>query len=194
MPTTRTLTLEERVAKRLSDAVVSDFQRDGAIVIRQLLTQAELALLREGIAANLAQPSVCAKVASRPDDPGRFFEDFCNWQHNAAYRRFIFETPLALAAQLDEGSALAGQHVIADIDGDGAGRDDIVLQWDITGATWSRPMMSVFLDQGLSCLPRQRVERTVAPTTELPGLLPTARRSRGSRGCFARSFGAARGR
>ena len=104
MPTTRTLTLEERVAKRLSDAVVSDFQRDGAVVIRQLLTQAELALLREGIDANLAQPSVRAKVASRPDDPGRFFEDFCNWQHNAAYRRFIFETPLALAAQRLMGS------------------------------------------------------------------------------------------
>ena len=66
MPTTRTLTLEERVAKRLSDAVVSDFQRDGAVVIRQLLTQAELALLREGIEANLAQPSVRAKIASRP--------------------------------------------------------------------------------------------------------------------------------
>jgi len=33
-----------------------------------------------GIEANLASPSERALVASRPDDPGRFFEDFCNWQ------------------------------------------------------------------------------------------------------------------
>ena len=91
--------LAQRVTERLSDDLVSEFQRDGAVVIRQLLNADELALLREGIDLNLAQPSVRAKVASRPDDPGRFFEDFCNWQHNAAYRRFIFETPLALAAQ-----------------------------------------------------------------------------------------------
>lgn len=52
------------------------------------------------------------------------------------------------AQKLDEGSASPGQHAVADIDGDG--RDDLVLQWDILGPTWSRPMMSIFLDQGRS--------------------------------------------
>jgi ectoine hydroxylase-related dioxygenase (phytanoyl-CoA dioxygenase family) len=56
-------------------------------------------MLREGIETNLAQPSPRAKVASRPDDPGRFFEDFCTWQDIAPYRRLIFESPLALVAQ-----------------------------------------------------------------------------------------------
>ena len=66
-----------------------------------------------------------------------------------------------LAAQkIDEGSASPGLHAIADIDGDG--RDDLVLQWDILGPTWSRPMMSVFLDQG-------RSYRTL--TTDLTGLI-----------------------
>jgi ectoine hydroxylase-related dioxygenase (phytanoyl-CoA dioxygenase family) len=37
-------------------------------------------------------------VASRPDDPGFFIEDFCNWQENLHYRRFIHETVLAEAA------------------------------------------------------------------------------------------------
>lgn len=52
-----------------------------------------MAALRAGIDANLAQPSERAKVASRPDDPGWFFEDFCNWQHNDAYRDFIVRSP-----------------------------------------------------------------------------------------------------
>ena len=91
--------LQQRVNDCLSGAQVGEFQRQGAVVIRQLLMPGELATLREGIDANLAQPSARAKIASRPDDPGRFFEDFCNWEQNAAYRRFIFETPLALVAQ-----------------------------------------------------------------------------------------------
>ena len=72
--------LQQRVKERVTDQMVQDFQRDGAVCIRQLLNADEVALLREGIDANLAAPSPRAKVASRPDDPGRFFEDFCNWQ------------------------------------------------------------------------------------------------------------------
>ena len=91
--------LKNRVAERVSPEMVQDFQRDGAICLRQLLNADEVALLREGIDANLAAPSPRAKVASRPDDPGRFFEDFCNWQDIPQFGRFITETPLAIAAQ-----------------------------------------------------------------------------------------------
>ncbi len=96
--------VRRRVRERLSDELVADFQRDGAICIRQLLSPEELAVLREGIEANLAAPSGRARIASRPDDPGRFFEDFCNWQDNPRYRRFIFDSPLAPVAQRLMGS------------------------------------------------------------------------------------------
>ncbi|KQX38523.1 phytanoyl-CoA dioxygenase family protein [Variovorax sp. Root434] len=96
--------LQRRVQERVDDALVAQFQRDGAVCIRQLLTADELALLRDGIEANLAAPSPRAKVASRPDDPGRFFEDFCNWQEIDEFRRFIFEAPLAQLAQRLMGS------------------------------------------------------------------------------------------
>ena len=99
MPDARALGFAQRVNQRLNEAPVGDFRRQGAIVIRRLPTPDELATLREDIEANSALPSVRAKIASRPDDPGRFFEDFCNRQHNAACRRVIFESPLALAAQ-----------------------------------------------------------------------------------------------
>lgn len=82
----------------LPQSLVADFQRDGAVCIRGLFTPTQMELLRGGIDANLAHPSPRAKVASRSDDPGLFIEDFCNWQENEAYRRFIFETPLAMVA------------------------------------------------------------------------------------------------
>jgi ectoine hydroxylase-related dioxygenase (phytanoyl-CoA dioxygenase family) len=73
---------------------VEQFQRDGAVCIRQLFRPEEMALLRAGIDANLAHLSPRAKVASGADDPGRFVEDFCNWQENPQYRRFITESAL----------------------------------------------------------------------------------------------------
>ncbi len=94
----------QRVQERVGDEHVADFRRDGAVCIRGLLNADELLTLRDGIAANLAAPSPRAKIASRPEDPGRFFEDFCNWQHVPAYRRVIEDSPLAFAAQRLMGS------------------------------------------------------------------------------------------
>jgi ectoine hydroxylase-related dioxygenase (phytanoyl-CoA dioxygenase family) len=87
-----------RVRQCLTPEQVEAFRSDGAICVRQLLSPDEVALLRAGIDANLAAPSPRAKVASRPGDPGFFIEDFCNWQHNPAYRRVVFESPLAALA------------------------------------------------------------------------------------------------
>lgn len=83
---------------KVTDADIGAFQSDGAVCLRQLLRPDQIELLRAGIEANLAQPSPRAKVASGADDPGRFIEDFCNWQYNEYYRRFIFESSLAQAA------------------------------------------------------------------------------------------------
>jgi ectoine hydroxylase-related dioxygenase (phytanoyl-CoA dioxygenase family) len=80
---------------KVAQADIDAFQKDGAVCLRQVLSADDVALLRAGIDANLANPSPRAKVASRPDDPGRFIEDFCSWQENEHYRRFIFESPLA---------------------------------------------------------------------------------------------------
>jgi ectoine hydroxylase-related dioxygenase (phytanoyl-CoA dioxygenase family) len=96
--------VEARTRHALSiadEATVAGFQADGAVVLRGLLTDAEVTLLRQGIDANLAQPSPRAKVASRPDDPGFFIEDFCNWAGNPDYRQVIFDSALApVAARL----------------------------------------------------------------------------------------------
>ena len=54
------------------------FARDGAVCIRGLFSAQELELAARGIERNLAAPSANAKVASAADDPGFFFQDFCN--------------------------------------------------------------------------------------------------------------------
>ena len=98
------LSMDERVRRCLTPDLVEDFRRDGAVCVRHLLSPDEVALLRRGIDANLGAPSPRAKVASRPGDPGFFIEDFCNWQDNDAYRRVIFDSPLAALAGALTGS------------------------------------------------------------------------------------------
>ena len=62
---------------------------------------------RRGIERNLAEPSELALVASRPDDPGRFFEDFRGWQRIPEYEEFIRESPAAQIA----GELMGSRHV-----------------------------------------------------------------------------------
>ncbi len=86
---------------------VAAFQRDGAIVIRGLFNADEMALMEQGIERNMAAPSALAIVASRPEDPGYFIEDFCNWQRIEEYKRFVFVSPAAQTA----GALMRSRHV-----------------------------------------------------------------------------------
>jgi ectoine hydroxylase-related dioxygenase (phytanoyl-CoA dioxygenase family) len=90
---------------------IAAFARDGAVCLRQVFSPDEVSLLRAGIDANLASPSPRAKVASRPDDPGWFIEDFCCWQENESYRRFIFESAIGrVGGQLMQSRAVRLYH------------------------------------------------------------------------------------
>lgn len=91
-------------------ALAEAFARDGAVLVKGALTAIQVARLAEGIDANLAAPSTRAIVASGPDDPGRFVEDFCCWQDNPAYRDILLTSRLGeIAAQL-MGSRTARLH------------------------------------------------------------------------------------
>lgn len=90
---------------------IADYQRDGAVVIRGALTVAELETLTSGIERNLASPGPLGTVASDRDDPGRFFEDFCNWQRIAEYEQILRESALpSIAAQLMQSESVRIYH------------------------------------------------------------------------------------
>ena len=84
---------------------VEDFRRDGVVIVRGLFSPEEVDLVRDGIEQNLADPSPMFKVASRDDDPGRFAEDFCNWQRIENFRRIAFESKAADVAGTLMGAA-----------------------------------------------------------------------------------------
>jgi ectoine hydroxylase-related dioxygenase (phytanoyl-CoA dioxygenase family) len=78
--------------------LIEQFQRDGAVCLRNLLDADAVATVRAGIDANLAQPSPRAKLVGGDGDLAGSSEDVCNWPQNADYMRCIFDGPLAEAA------------------------------------------------------------------------------------------------
>jgi ectoine hydroxylase-related dioxygenase (phytanoyl-CoA dioxygenase family) len=95
----------------LSATAVEDFARDGAVVLRGVLRADEVRVLAQGIEHNLAHLSPLAQVASQPEDPGRFVEDFCTWQSNPHYEQIMRNSALpAAAAQLMQSKAVRIYH------------------------------------------------------------------------------------
>jgi len=94
------MSIEQRIQEQLAAQTIAAFQRDGAVCLKGLLDGEQMALLEQGIEENLQNPSPRGKIASEEGDPGRFFEDFCNWQDNPHYRRFIFQGQLGKVAGL----------------------------------------------------------------------------------------------
>jgi ectoine hydroxylase-related dioxygenase (phytanoyl-CoA dioxygenase family) len=82
----------------LDRETVEAYRRDGAVCVRGLFTREWVDLTRRAIDAVLASPSELAIVASRPDDPGRFVEDFCNWRRIPELEELVRRSPAAAAA------------------------------------------------------------------------------------------------
>ncbi len=60
------------------------YQRDGVVLVRGVLSAAEVDLATAAIEQVLASPSPLAQVASSATDPGSFTEDFRRWNDIAA--------------------------------------------------------------------------------------------------------------
>ncbi len=83
----------------LDSEIIEAFQRDGAVVLRGVLSTMPLMQLELGIEHNLSNLSPLAITASEADDPGLFVEDFCTWQSNEHYKSILKETALPWIAR-----------------------------------------------------------------------------------------------
>ena len=82
------------------------FARDGAILLKGLFKD-WVEPLRQGIADLMADPSPLERSYHPAGDAAPFFQDLCNWQRFADFRRFVFFSPAAVAASRLMGSRTA---------------------------------------------------------------------------------------
>lgn len=82
----------------INDAAVEQFERDGAIILRNVIDLSWIVRMREAVDAVLSDPG---KYASDQQESagGRFYGDFFLWRSNDEFRDFIFHSPLSQIAQ-----------------------------------------------------------------------------------------------
>jgi ectoine hydroxylase-related dioxygenase (phytanoyl-CoA dioxygenase family) len=80
---------------------IETYRRDGVVLVRSVLSPAEVETARVAIEHVLAAPGPFAQVASRPDDRGSFTEDFRRWHDVAGIEQLARSSAAArIAAQL----------------------------------------------------------------------------------------------
>lgn len=85
----------------LTEFEVNEFRRDGATVLRQLLSEQWIETLRAGVEQNRLHPSPWSHWYTKPDESVGFWTDYVTWESVPEYRRAVFESGLArIAARL----------------------------------------------------------------------------------------------
>lgn len=83
----------------VTDDMVETYQREGVVLVRGLLAD-WVAMLRAGVARNMAQPTQ-QMATLKPGEPGSFFDDYCNWTRIPEFAAVIRQSPAAeVAARL----------------------------------------------------------------------------------------------
>lgn len=72
-------------------------QNDGAVLIKGLFRD-WVDLLRAGVERNLSAPGEYAAENLSAGEPGRFFDDYCNWTRIPEFETVIFESDVGVAS------------------------------------------------------------------------------------------------
>ena len=76
-----------------------DYQRDGVVLIRNLIDADWLQLLADGIEQNLKNPTARSiDYVNDPTSNAHFFFDACTYRQNDAYDRLMLDSPMAETA------------------------------------------------------------------------------------------------
>ena len=85
----------------VTEEQIQTYEKDGAIILRNVFNEYQLQLIAKGIAHNLKNPSIYASENGVPSTQGRFFDDYCNWTRIPEFREFIYNSPASeIAAQI----------------------------------------------------------------------------------------------
>ncbi|MCA2010782.1 phytanoyl-CoA dioxygenase family protein [Cereibacter sphaeroides] len=82
---------------------ITQYQRDGAVVIRGLWRD-WVDTIAAGIERNLREPGPYAAENLKPGEGGRFFDDYCNWDRIPEFQDVIRNSPVAGVAAALMGS------------------------------------------------------------------------------------------
>ncbi|WP_170465721.1 phytanoyl-CoA dioxygenase family protein [Ruegeria arenilitoris] len=81
----------------VTQEMIDTYQQDGVVLIKGLFAD-HVEALRDGIAANMAEPGPYASENKKEGETGRFFDDYCNWSRIEQFQAVIQDSPAAEVA------------------------------------------------------------------------------------------------
>ncbi len=81
----------------VSQDMIDTYQEDGVVLIKGLFAD-HVDALRDGVAANMAEPGPYASDNKKEGQTGLFFDDYCNWTRIPQFREVIETSPAAEVA------------------------------------------------------------------------------------------------
>lgn len=84
---------------RISQAEIETFERDGAIILRDVIEPEWIERMRAAVDKVMRAPTQFSSEMAAKDAGGRFYGDFFLWRTQPEFRAFLFESPLAELAQ-----------------------------------------------------------------------------------------------
>ena len=99
----------------VSASDITKYQRDGVVVLRNVLTQNVIAELSDALAQNMQSPGPWANEYAANSQQGRFFDDYVNWSRFDAYKTHALSGVLpqiALALMQKTSGRFFHEHVL----------------------------------------------------------------------------------
>ncbi|NOC46598.1 MULTISPECIES: phytanoyl-CoA dioxygenase family protein [unclassified Ruegeria] len=81
----------------VTQQMIDTYQADGVVLVKGLFAD-HVDQLRDGVAANMADPGPYASENKKAGETGRFFDDYCNWTRIPQFRDVIETSPAAEVA------------------------------------------------------------------------------------------------
>nr|WP_321251338.1 phytanoyl-CoA dioxygenase family protein [uncultured Ruegeria sp.] len=81
----------------VTQEMIDTFKEDGVVLIKGLFAD-HVEVLRDGVAANMAEPGPYASNNHKQGETGLFFDDYCNWSRIGQFEDVIRNSPAAEVA------------------------------------------------------------------------------------------------
>jgi ectoine hydroxylase-related dioxygenase (phytanoyl-CoA dioxygenase family) len=83
----------------VSSKIIKDYNNNGVVVLRNVVPQKWITILKRGLKKNFLNPSKYKCVYEKNNKKELFYDDYCNWNKIGEYKKFIFESDIGKIAQ-----------------------------------------------------------------------------------------------
>lgn len=83
----------------VSSKIIKDYNNNGVVVLRNVVPQKWITILKRGLKKNFLNPSKYKCVYEKNNKKELFYDDYCNWNKIGEYKKFIFESDIGKTAQ-----------------------------------------------------------------------------------------------